>query len=58
MESHGVAGRVQISAATRERLGPEFVVEDRGMIDVKGKGPLRTFLLVADRGATEVDSGR
>jgi len=46
MESHGVTGRVQISDATRAALGDEFVVEDRGVIEVKGKGPLRTWLLV------------
>ena len=46
MESHGIPGRVQISAATREALGDRFVVEERGTIEVKGKGAMAAFLLV------------
>ncbi|MBI5091841.1 MAG: response regulator [Candidatus Hydrogenedentes bacterium] len=45
MESHGVAGRVQISQATRSRLGDPFLFEDRGAIDVKDIGELRTWFL-------------
>ncbi|MEW5850029.1 MAG: adenylate/guanylate cyclase domain-containing protein [Myxococcota bacterium] len=47
MESHGLAGRVQMTDTTRMRLPDSFRVEERGVIDVKGKGPLRTWLLVA-----------
>jgi class 3 adenylate cyclase len=47
MESHGVAGRVHLSEETRARLGDAFQVEERGEIEVKGKGPMRTYLLVA-----------
>ena len=46
MESHGLPGRVQISAATRALISKDVQVEDRGDIDVKGKGPMRTWLLV------------
>jgi class 3 adenylate cyclase len=46
MESHGVEGRVQISAAARDALGDRFAVEDRGPVSVKGKGEMQTFLLV------------
>ncbi len=49
MESHGVAGRVQISDATRTALGERFVTEDRGEIDVKGKGAMRAWLLGSAR---------
>jgi class 3 adenylate cyclase len=45
MESHGVAGRVQVSDATRALLGDEFLLEERGIIEVKGKGRLRTWFL-------------
>ncbi len=47
MESHGIPGRVQISDATRTALGDRFRLEDRGEIDVKGKGAMRAWLLVA-----------
>ncbi len=45
MESAGIIGEIQISEATRELLGGRFLVEERGKIDVKGKGPLTTFLV-------------
>jgi adenylate cyclase len=45
MESHGVAGRVQVTDSTRERLGEPFRLEERGAIDLKGKGPMNTWFL-------------
>ena len=45
MESHGVPGRVQITEATRARLGEPFLFEERGPIDVKDMGELRTWFL-------------
>ena len=47
MESLGVPGRVQVSGAVMERLRGAFVLEPRGLIDVKGKGPTPTWFLVA-----------
>jgi class 3 adenylate cyclase len=49
MESSGVAGAVHISDAFRVRLGDDAIVEDRGEIDVKGKGRMRTWLLLGLR---------
>ncbi len=46
MESHGMAGRIQISQQTKERIEDKFVVEPRGMIDVKGKGEMETWWLL------------
>jgi class 3 adenylate cyclase len=54
MESHGVAGRVQISEATRARLGEPFLFEERGAVDVKGMGELRTWFLT---GRTDASLG-
>ncbi|MGE5226454.1 MAG: adenylate/guanylate cyclase domain-containing protein [Planctomycetaceae bacterium] len=48
MESHGVPGRIQVSARTAEALGSAFALEPRGTIDVKGKGPMETFFLLPD----------
>lgn len=45
MESSGVAGRVQISEATWERVRDDFVCASRGTIEVKGKGPMQTWFL-------------
>ncbi len=45
MESHGVAGRIQVTDSTRRRLSEPFMLEERGVIDVKGKGEMRTWFL-------------
>ena len=45
MESHGVPGAIQISAATHALLGDRYVCEPRGTVDVKGKGTMQTWLL-------------
>ena len=50
MESHGEPGRVQISAATRAKLGEAFLAEPRGTIVLKGRGPLETWWLTGEAG--------
>jgi class 3 adenylate cyclase len=45
MESHGVPGRVHVTAATYERLKTVFVLEARGAIEIKGKHLMHTYLL-------------
>jgi class 3 adenylate cyclase len=51
MESHGIPDRIQVTGPMYERLKAEYAFEDRGEIDVKGKGPMRTYFLVGRRGA-------
>jgi class 3 adenylate cyclase len=46
MESHGIAGRIQVTHAVRERLHGRFRFEPRGLVDVKGMGPLPTWFLL------------
>ena len=50
MESHGEIGRIQLTAETKERLGDAFLFEERGMVDIKGKGPVKTFWLTGKAG--------
>ena len=45
MESHGLAGRIQMSGATHQALTQSFELEHRGVIDVKGKGEMSTWFL-------------
>ena len=45
MESHAPTGEIQISRATRDLLADGFRLEPRGVIDVKGKGPMEVFLV-------------
>jgi hypothetical protein len=53
MESHGVVGRIQVTEATYLRLRHRYHFEDRGVTEVKGKGPIRTYLLVTDATTAE-----
>ncbi len=49
MESHGVAGSIQISGATYDLIADEFACERRGTVEVKGKGEMETYFLVSRR---------
>jgi class 3 adenylate cyclase len=46
MESTGLPGQIQVTERTYDRLGDRFRFEERGLIDVKGKGDMRTYLLI------------
>jgi class 3 adenylate cyclase len=50
MESHGVAGRIQVTDATQQWLNEPFRLEERGVIDVKGKGQIHTWFLNSRNG--------
>jgi class 3 adenylate cyclase len=45
MESHGTAGRIHMSDATRQALIQAFAFEHCGVIEVKGKGKMSTWFL-------------
>jgi class 3 adenylate cyclase len=47
MESHGVPGRIQVTEGCALLLKRTHKLEERGVIEVKGKGPVKTFWLVA-----------
>lgn len=46
MESQGEPGRIQVTAAVRAGLGPEFAFEERGRVDVRGRGEIATAWLL------------
>jgi len=52
MESEGVPGSIQISPSSYELVKEEYVCEPRGPIEVKGKDPMRTYLLISRRDAS------
>jgi len=45
MQSHGVAGRIQITDDAKQLLADTFLLEKRDAIDVKGKGEMHTWFL-------------
>jgi guanylate cyclase len=49
MESHGVPGEIQVTERAHERLRGRFELRRRGTIEVKGKGPMTTYLLLGRR---------
>ncbi len=49
MESSGIPGRIQVTATTKERLQDKFLFEERGAIEVKGKGKMMTYWLIGKR---------
>jgi adenylate cyclase len=52
MESHGVAGRVQVAESTRELLDESFLLEERGALEVEGRGEVKTWFVGGRRGAS------
>jgi adenylate cyclase len=49
METTDVEGRIQVPQEVYERLNHKFLLEERGKVDVKGKGVMHTWYLVGRR---------
>ena len=47
MESHGLPGRVQTTVEMYDKLRDKFNFEERGEIEIKGKGIITTYFLNA-----------
>lgn len=54
MESQGLPGYIQVTAAIYELLKDRYVFEERGAIGVKGKGEMSTYWLKAKKGDSAV----
>jgi class 3 adenylate cyclase len=50
MESNGLPGRVHVSAEVEQALRGEYRFEERGTIDVKGIGQMKTYFLLGRSG--------
>ena len=55
MESHGKIGEIQVSSSTYELLKHKYVLEKRGIVQVKGRGEMITYWLKS-RQPTAVES--
>jgi adenylate cyclase len=49
MESHALPGTIQVSQRAYEHLRDRYELRPRGTIEVKGKGPMTTYLLLGPR---------
>ena len=49
MESHGLPGCIQVTQSTYECLRDTYLLEERGVIQVKGKGEMTTYLLIGKK---------
>jgi class 3 adenylate cyclase len=56
MESHGLAGGIQVSEVTYECLKEQYLFEKRGVIQVKGKGAMNTYLLMGNQNLSLMSS--
>lgn len=46
MQSQGLAGHIQVTERVRNRLDGLYRFEERGTIDIKGRGPMTTYFLL------------
>jgi class 3 adenylate cyclase len=58
LESQGIAGRVQVSAATWRNVEDLFEAEPRGPVHLRGYGPLETYTIVNHRSRNRANSRR
>ena len=49
MESGGIPGAIQVTGATEALIRDGFLCEPRGVVSVKGKGDMNTYLLISAR---------
>ena len=57
MESTGVPGAIQVSESVYQALHGEYKFEERGLIEVKGKGKLPAWILREEGVPTETSAG-
>lgn len=55
MESTSIGMKVHISQSTKDLLGPKYKVLERGEIDVKGKGCMKTYWLEECKGRNQLE---
>jgi class 3 adenylate cyclase len=55
MESHGLPGAIQVTERAYERLRHRYELRRRGTIEVKGKGPMTTYLLIGRQDARSAE---
>jgi class 3 adenylate cyclase len=49
MESQGKPRKIQVTDTTYERLKERYVLQERGMVRIKGKGDIKTYWLIGKK---------
>ena len=57
MQSHPPADSIQVTEATYQQLQGQYRFEERGLIAVKGKGTMKTYLLLGKKPEAEPSNG-
>jgi adenylate cyclase len=57
MEQTAEPGTIQVAPQMRELLGEQFALEARGLVEVRGKGEMRTWLLIGRAAKSEARAG-
>ena len=45
MESQGIEGQIQVTVVTYQHLEVKYQFEERGVVDIKGKGDMNVYML-------------
>ena len=56
MESHAPTGAIQVTERVYAQLRDSYMLEPRGTIEVKGKGPMSTYMLVGRRSGADTSA--
>ncbi|NOQ34615.1 MAG: HAMP domain-containing protein [Methylococcaceae bacterium] len=54
MESHGIIGKIHVSESSYNLLKSKYIFEQRGIIDIKGKGNMTTYFLISKKDIPEI----
>ena len=49
MEAHGIADHIQVTSNVYSRLQDQYEFQERETVEIKGKGPMTTYLLIGRR---------
>ena len=49
MESSGETGRIHVTEEVHSKLQQDFLFEQRGVVEIRSKGPMKTYFLIGKR---------
>ncbi|HEY9862223.1 MAG TPA: adenylate/guanylate cyclase domain-containing protein, partial [Candidatus Obscuribacterales bacterium] len=56
MESEGITGCIQVTASTYQCLKDKYLFIERGEIPIKGRGEMKTYLLMGRKTTSEIEA--